>query len=104
MSSRQRKPSAKLLEIKESHLPAAPKPKKLKKSSSSGATKKRSSSSSALAKFAQAAVSNVNQFQGPGHVSDKVFCTCLGTDDGTAMIACENCQNWCVPSCLISIR
>lgn len=117
MSTRIRKPSAKLLEIAgqyaaSSHsmlpppVPASPsqKPKKKGTSTTTNAAGQRKSSTTAGKSTAgpqkPAKKAAATQFEGPGQDGHRLYCICLGTDDQTPMIQCEGCENWCVSPCL----
>jgi hypothetical protein len=97
--SRLRKPSAKVLEIASSLHAPAPGSKPKKRKPAAGAPKRAKPKSSPDDKRARLtnvdAEDNIEEAEaGPAASAGRVYCICLGQDDGTPMIQCEGCDNW----------
>lgn len=92
MSSRARKPSSKAVEIARSQHSHSPAPAPARKAKPSAKTQKGSKAKSS------AKTSNAQQADAAdgdnGPAANRLYCICLGTDDGTPMIQCEGCENW----------
>ena len=93
MSSRARKPSSKAVEIARSHQHS---PAPVKKPAASKAKARKGNQ----AKSSSAKTSNAQRADAAdgdnGPAANRLYCICLGTDDGTPMIQCEGCENWYV--------